>query len=82
MAQPFDATRLKTIGDMFPVAEQVPTSANIGFGAFSVSENGVLVYRSEGEASDRELVWMDRAGKRLGAFGKPGAFMGVADFTG
>ena len=74
MAQPFDATRLKTTGAMFPIAEQVPISGNIGFGAFSVSENGVLVYRSGGAVSDRELVWMDRTGKRLGAVGKPGAF--------
>ena len=51
MAQPFDATRLKTTGDMFPIAEQVPTGGNVGFGAFSVSENGVLVYRSGGAAS-------------------------------
>jgi hypothetical protein len=74
MAQPFDAPRLKTAGDMFPIAEQVPFSGNTGFGAFSVSENGILVYRSGASVSDRELIWMDRAGKHLGAFGKPGAF--------
>ncbi len=79
MAQPFDATRLKTTGDMFPIAEQVAAGGNIGFGAFSVSENGALVYGS-GSAltSGRELVWMDRAGKRLGAIGKPGEFVGLA----
>jgi hypothetical protein len=71
MAQPFDATRLKTLGDMFPIADQVTNSVNTGFGAFSVSENGVLVYRSGGAVSDRELVWMDRAGKRLSVVGKP-----------
>jgi len=74
MAQPFDAKGLKTTGEMFPVAEQVPISENVGFGAFSVSENGVLVYRSGGAVSNRELVWLDRAGKRLGAVGKPGEF--------
>jgi Tol biopolymer transport system component len=63
---------------MFPIAEQVPVSGNNGFGAFSVSENGLLVYRSGGAASDRELVWMDRAGKRLGVVGKPGAFFALA----
>jgi serine/threonine protein kinase/Tol biopolymer transport system component len=78
MAQPFDATRLKTTGEMFPIAEQVAAGGNVGFGAFSVSENGALVYRSGGAASGRELVWMDRAGKRLGAVGKPGDFGGVA----
>ncbi len=74
MAQPFDPMRLKTMGDVFPIAEQVGWSGNTAFGAFSVSENGALVYRSGDAASDRELVWMDRAGKRLGAIGKPGAF--------
>ncbi len=78
MAQPFDATRLKTTGDMFPIAEQVLTTGNIGFGAFSVSENGMLVYRSSEAVSDRELIWMNRAGKRLGTLGKPGAFWGIA----
>jgi len=77
MAQPFDATRLKTTGDMFPIAEPVPISGNAGFGAFSVSENGTLVYRSDIAGSERELVWMDRAGKRIGAIGKPGAFFGL-----
>jgi serine/threonine protein kinase/Tol biopolymer transport system component len=74
MAQPFDPMRLKTMGDVFPIAEQVGFSGNTAFGAFSVSENGTLVYRSGDAVSDRELVWMDRAGKRLGAIGKPGAF--------
>ena len=79
MARPFDAQRLTIKGDMFPIAEQVADSVNTGFGAFSVSENGVLVYRSgAGALSNRELVWMDRAGKRLSALGKPGAFVGVA----
>ena len=78
MAQPFDVTRLKTTGDMFPLAEQVPLSGNAGFGAFSVSENGTLLYRSGGARSSRELVWMDRAGKRLGALGKPGDFGPIA----
>ena len=79
MAQPFDATRLKTTGDMFPIAEQVAAGGNVGFGAFSVSENDTLVYRSGGGAfSSRELVWMDRVGKRLGVVGKPGDLGGVA----
>jgi eukaryotic-like serine/threonine-protein kinase len=38
----------------------------------------VLAYRSGRAASARELVWMDRAGKRLGALGKPGEFGDLA----
>ena len=77
MAQPFDARSLKTTGEMFPVAEQVLTSANIGSGAFFVSDNGALAYISGGAAPARELVWMDRAGKRLGVLGKPGAYLAM-----
>jgi hypothetical protein len=78
MAQPFDTAHLKTTGDMLPIAEQVAGGGNIGFGAFSVSENGVLAYRTGSASSARELVWMDRAGKRLGALGKPGEFGEIA----
>jgi len=78
MAQPFDATGLKTTGDVFPVGEQVPNSINGGFGDFSVSENGMLVYISGNSATNRELAWMDRAGKRLGSVAKPAAFRDLA----
>jgi len=75
MAQPFDVSHLKTTGDMFPIAEQVAGGPNIGSGAFSVSENGMLVYRPADAVPGTELVWRDRAGKRLGAaVGKPGRF--------
>ncbi len=76
MAQPFDAKTLKSTGEMFPIAAQVPTSVNSGFGAFSVSASA-LAYRTGGAISNRVLVWMDRAGKRLGAVAKPGAIGGV-----
>jgi Tol biopolymer transport system component len=78
MAQRFDPEALKLTGEMFPVAEQVPISQNNGFGAFSASANGTLVYRTGGAASNRELVWVDRTGKRLRAVTKPGAFVGLA----
>jgi len=48
------------------VAEDVPDNANVGFGAFSSSENGVLLYRSGASAGgSRTLVWLDRSGKQL-----------------
>jgi hypothetical protein len=71
MAQPFDSSRLKTTGEMLPVAEHVMQGANIGFGSFSASSNGILVYRSSGPLGNRELVWLDRAGKRAGEATKP-----------
>jgi Tol biopolymer transport system component len=71
MAQPFDPDRLRLDGQMFPVAEQVGTSVNVGMAAFSPSQNGLLSYRTGGTPGNREFVWTDRAGKRLGAVTKP-----------
>ena len=76
MAQPFDLTGLKFSGEMFPLADQVPTTTNTGNGAFSASSSGTLAYRSGGAASNRELVWFDRSGKRLGVATKAAAFLG------
>ncbi|HEV2202852.1 MAG TPA: protein kinase [Bryobacteraceae bacterium] len=77
MAQAFDLNSLTFAGDMFPVAERVPISLNTGFGAYSVSGNGTLAYRSGALTTNRDLVWLDRAGKRLGVLGKPGEYFGA-----
>ena len=82
MAQPFDLNELRLTGEMIPIAAQVPLSGTIfGFGAFSVSESGALVYRSGVGVSNRELVWMDRAGKRLGAVAKPAPVLGPGNLS-
>jgi len=70
MAQPFDTTRLELSGDPFPVAEQVSIS---GGGDFSVSENGVLVYRTRNTAGS-ELAWFDRTGRQLETVGAPASY--------
>jgi eukaryotic-like serine/threonine-protein kinase len=74
LTQRVDSKTFYTDGDPIPVAERVANSANLSFGAFSVSENGMLVYRSS-VATNQELVWMDRTGKRLRTVSKPGAFV-------
>jgi Tol biopolymer transport system component len=69
IAQPFDVKRLMTTGAPLPVAENVgcvPT----GKGAFSVSENGVLVYAAR---QQRQLTWFDREGKPGSTVGDPGS---------
>ena len=70
MALPFDARSLKATGDLVPVAEQVPLSHAIGFGAFTASVNGTLVYRSGYRYSNRDLLWRDRAGELMRTAGK------------
>jgi eukaryotic-like serine/threonine-protein kinase len=74
MAQPFDASRLELTGDPVPIIEQV---GSVGSGPasssdFSVSDNGVLVYRT-GSATSR-LTWFDRKGTVLSTVGEPGQY--------
>ena len=71
LAQPFDPGRNRLVGEIFPVAEQVGVMVNVGQGAFSASENGVLAYGTGGTAGDREFTWTDRTGKRLSTVTKP-----------
>jgi eukaryotic-like serine/threonine-protein kinase len=62
VAQRFDAKALKIEGEPVPLAEQIGTDF-VGLARFSVSRDGVLVYRT-GESGDR-VVWVDRSGKEL-----------------
>jgi serine/threonine protein kinase len=64
MAQPFNPDKLRSAGEMFPVAE--PVGSVLSPADFSASANGVLAYRSAGETlGQRQFIWVDRAGKRL-----------------
>jgi dipeptidyl aminopeptidase/acylaminoacyl peptidase len=57
------------------VAERVGTFRAVGF--FSISDNGVLAYRTGGGAGDR-VAWFDREGKFRGFLGPPGLYSAVA----
>jgi Tol biopolymer transport system component len=70
MAQRFDLATLQLSGDVMPIASPVPVTAHLGFGAFSASRDGTLVFRRE-PTRNRELVWLDREGKRLSVATKP-----------
>ena len=71
MAQPFDDRSLKLRGVPVPVAEGVGITW-YSTGMFSVSDEGVLVYRSASVPGTFQLTWVDRQGKALGTFGAPG----------
>ena len=77
MAQPMDPRRYELTGEPFPVAEHVGSLLAMGW--FSVSANGVLVYRSGESAGDQlaQLAWFDRQGKPLGSLGPAGAYFGL-----
>ena len=72
MAQPFDAGKLQTTGDPFPIVEQVDVAAGRQLGQFSASQNGVLAYTSGALSQNVQLTWFDRSGKSMGTVGAPG----------
>jgi hypothetical protein len=73
-AQVLDMKRMQLTGEAFPLRE--PRVAHLEGGAiasFSVSENGVLVYKTEVPPVN-QLRWMDRSGKKVGEAMPPGEF--------
>jgi len=60
MARSFDMSRAGALGDAWTIAS-VSREAGTFRGAFSVSDTGILAYRSGGTGR-RQLVWTDRSG--------------------
>jgi Tol biopolymer transport system component len=78
-ARPFDAMRMEFTGEAVAVAEPVPPSrGHAGVAQFSVSANGILVYRSG--LIGLRLTWIGREGKRLGTVGDAGD-LGSIEFS-
>jgi eukaryotic-like serine/threonine-protein kinase len=76
LAQPFDMRSLQLSGEPATMAEHVGTFGAYGF--FSVSNNGVLIYRAGAQEEDLQLTWFDREGKALGTAGEPRSFLSAA----
>ena len=67
MAQPFDPDRVRFAGEARPLVEGVHYFRSTGLAAFSVSDNGVLAWRSGLRPS--RLAWLDRTGSQLKEIG-------------
>ncbi|MFI5251693.1 MAG: protein kinase [Bacteroidota bacterium] len=63
MAQPFDPGKLEMTGDAIPIAEQIQYGAARSRGMFSSSLNGVLIFQS-GENQTQRVAIFDRTGNR------------------
>jgi hypothetical protein len=74
MAQPFDPQKLEFRGDAFPLAENVIVRPQTGAGAFSASDNGVLVYQSGSPEVESHLRFFERNGNPGQEVGEPGVF--------
>ncbi len=77
MARHLDLGSWTWKSEPFPVAEHVLTRGN-GQANFSVSTDGVLAIMTGGATERSELVWVDRAGQRLGRVGDPGGYRDLA----
>ena len=65
--QPFDIERGQMTGEATPVIENIDYDARFGRAAFSVSSNGVLVYRTSVDVASSQLTWFDFKGTALGS---------------
>ncbi len=78
MAQPFDPDTLDFRGDAFPLADNVIVPSLTGAGAFSASDDGVLVYQTGEQEVMSQLQWFDRDGRPLAEIGDTGLYEHVA----
>ena len=68
-AEPFSLSSLQSTGASVRLADRA--------GAFSVSSNGVLAYRSAASPSS-QLAWYNRDGRRLSTVGDPADYVQIA----
>src|SRR5262245_21895872 len=77
LAQKFDLDAFKLSGEPITVAEPVGFNNPRGLAQFSVSSNGVLVYRPN-PSPDAQFTWFNRKGEMVGRIGEPGRFGTIA----
>jgi serine/threonine protein kinase/Tol biopolymer transport system component len=73
-----DATKGTVAGDSVVIADQVGFQPSIYWGAFSVAENGTIVYNQNVGAALSVLTWYDRDGKELSTVGEIGVLSNPA----
>jgi Tol biopolymer transport system component len=73
-----DAGKEAVVGDSQLVTDQVGFQPSVYWGAFSVAENGTIVYNKTVGAALSVLTWYDRAGKELGRLGDAGVLSNPA----
>ena len=74
MAHPFNASSLELTGDAFPIAENVSYLDNWSRSVFTVSDNGVLLFRSGEITTGSYMLKFDRTGKILDTLGSNGMY--------
>ncbi len=69
---PFDPKAVKVSGSPSVVADMVGFQPSTYWAAFTVAQNGTLIYNTNVGAAQSVLTWMDRTGKQLGTLGDTG----------
>ena len=75
MAQPFDLKRMELTAEALPIADPVQGNELTLNAMFSASENGLLAYLEGANSASRELIWLDRNGKKVGEVAGPDAYV-------
>jgi eukaryotic-like serine/threonine-protein kinase len=78
MVQHFDPVKMQLIGRAHPLLEPVGLAAANSQRSFSVSQNGILVYRSLSDLQQNTLTIFDRKGNQIGTVGPRGAYEDLA----
>ena len=78
VAQKFDLSSLKSVGEVISLGEAPPSSSFEGAPLMSASKNGILAHIAASFA-DTKLVWLDRSGQPSGTvFLPPGCYTNPA----
>jgi eukaryotic-like serine/threonine-protein kinase len=72
-AQPFGASSLELSGKPVPIVENLLRN-KWGFAGFSISQDGLLLYRDAADQTGSRFVWFDRKGEPVGTAGKPAPY--------
>ena len=78
MAQPFDAVHLHLNGQAVPIAEHVLYNPDRFTGAYSLSDNGLLVFLSGSSVMKSQLTWFEIDGRKLGTVAEPAAILSIS----
>ncbi len=79
LAQSFDPDSLKLSGEPEPVAERVEAALVPGVVAFSLADNGTLVYGvGPVDAAGLQITWVDRQGKAIGTIAPAANYRGLS----
>lgn len=70
LSMDFDPSKAVVSSSANVLAKNIGFSTSVVWSAFTVAQNGTLVYNESAGATKSVLTWMDRSGKELGQIGK------------